>query len=215
MRTGIFGGSFDPIHRGHLTIAHEMMRSCELDRILFIPAPAPPHKTRQKLTPFHHRLAMTRLAVADCPAFSVSDLEAQRQGKSYSIDTLRQLHRHHPEDEFFLLIGMDSFLAFDSWKNYADFFPLCHLVVALRPGSSFEPQSGRLPVALAPHFCYDSQLGAYRHASGNRLFFLEETFCPVSSTEVRQRLKEHRSVADMIPAGVLDYIVRYHLYSNT
>ena len=118
MRTGIFGGTFNPIHLAHLRIAEEAREACGLDRVLFLPAALPPHKQSATDTPFKHRLAMVAAAVADHPGFIASDLEAQRTGASYSVDTLEALQQLYPDDSLYFIIGLDSFCDIASWKNY-------------------------------------------------------------------------------------------------
>lgn len=109
MRTGIFGGTYNPIHLAHLRIAEEVREACRLDRVLFLPAPLPPHKLQKRTTPFRHRLAMVEAAVADHPKFFACDLESHRAGASYSVDTLEALQRLYPEDDLYFIIGLDSF----------------------------------------------------------------------------------------------------------
>ncbi len=134
MRTGILGGTFNPIHLAHLRIAEEVREACALDRVLFIPAADPPHKPVAENVSFAQRLAMVRAAIADNPAFAVSDLEAQRTGKSYSVQTLELLRAEAPAAAFFFIIGMDSFRDLPLWKDYRRLFALTNLVVIGRPG---------------------------------------------------------------------------------
>lgn len=212
MKTGIFGGTFDPLHNGHLAIASHFYHQCGLDRVLFIPAAWPPHKPAGPLASFPQRLAMTERATRGQRAFFTCDIEGQRPGRSYSVDTLNQLRQHYPTDSFYFLIGMDSLLELDSWKEFRRLPQLCHLVVAQRPGYSAITGQTELPVALQPDFCYDPALPGFRHKDGNLLIFLKETDCPISSTQVRTALRQHQPVEQLVPAVVLAYIRQHQLY---
>jgi nicotinate-nucleotide adenylyltransferase len=212
MKTGIIGGTFNPIHLAHLRIAEEVRLACGLDRVLFMPAATPPHKPLADDIPFAHRYAMVEAAVADNPYFSACDLEAQRPGKSYSVATLEILHAQFPEDEFYFIIGMDSYRAIDTWKDYSRLFELTNLVVAARPGHTGGDPLALLPVVIRGQFCYDEQSNVLRHDSGNRVIFLQETFLDISSTRIRQQVAEHGSIRYLVPSVVAGYISRHALY---
>lgn len=212
-RLGIFGGAFDPIHLAHLRLAEEAREACRLDRVLFLPTPHPPHKTPPALgASFSHRLAMTRCAVADHPAFVVSDFEARRGGKSYSVETLELLRTVYPGQEFFFLIGMDSFRDLATWWEYRRIFALTNLIVIRRPGVEEGGLLDFLPVAVRGEFCYDSAEKSLVHQSGTRVIPLVETYLDVSSTGIRQMLANGRSVRYLLPPPVLDYIAEHGLY---
>jgi nicotinate-nucleotide adenylyltransferase len=212
MKTGILGGTFNPIHLAHLRIAEEALQKFRLDRILFIPAADPPHKTIAGEVSFAHRLAMVERAIHDYPAFEASDLETRRRGKSFSVDTLEILRRQDPDGERFFIIGLDSYREIASWKDFARLFDLCHLVVTTRPGVSIENPLAPLPVAIRGDFCYDSRAGKILHKSGNYVFFLAQTQIDISSTQIRQRLLQGQSVRQLVPAAVADYIEEHELY---
>jgi len=212
MRTGILGGTFNPIHLAHLRIAEEVREACVLDRILFLPAAQPPHKNVAEEVPFAHRLAMTELAVADNRHFQVSGLEGRRTGKSYSVHTLEILRRESPGDEYFFIIGMDSFLDIASWKEYRRLFELAHIVVAARPGSPGGDPRSLLPVAIRGDFCYDVAAKVLRHGSGTSVIFLEETRLDISSTTIRRLVAAGRSIRYLVPPAVEDYIARHGFY---
>nr|WP_320049827.1 nicotinate-nucleotide adenylyltransferase [uncultured Desulfuromonas sp.] len=214
MKTGIIGGTFNPIHVGHLAIAREMQQRFELDRVLFIPAAAPPHKQLEGLPPFSQRLAMVECAIVDHPGFELCDIEGHRQGKSYSLDTLKQLHTLYPQDTFYFLIGMDSLNSLHTWYHFEEIFPLCHLVVARRPGTVKPASTDALPVAIRGQFCYDSVLKTFCHDSGSRLYFLTESFIDISSTEIRDRIADNRSVEKSLPKAVYEYIKTHHVYAS-
>jgi len=211
MRTGILGGTFNPIHLGHLAIAKEARRVCRLDRVIFLPAADPPHKPVAGEVSFEHRLAMVQAAIDGTRGFSVSDLETQRSGKSYSVETLKILHRIYPDDEFYFIVGLDSFRDLATWKAYEKLFFLTNLVVASRPGIEADLDQ-LLPIAIRRQFCYSAESKNLRHCSGNTVIILEETRLDISSSEIRRRLAAKRPVHDLVPAPVVDYIDRHKLY---
>ncbi|WP_305044418.1 nicotinate-nucleotide adenylyltransferase [Geoalkalibacter sp.] len=215
MKTGILGGTFNPIHLAHLRIAEEVREALGLDRVLFVPAATPPHKALSGEVAFHHRLAMVRAAIADNTAFAVSDLESRRGGKSYSVDTLRILREEAPGEEFFFIMGMDSFREIHTWYAYTRLFELCHIVVTARPGSAGGPPRTLLPVAVADQFCYDGAAERLVHRSGFSVFFLEETFLDISSTRIRQLVAAGRSVRYLVPPAVESYLHHHALYQGS
>jgi len=229
-RIGIIGGTFDPIHCGHLQIAREMRTRFALDQVIFMPAPSPPHKETRDISAYQHRYAMVSKGIRGEKNFSVSDLEAQRSGRSYTVDTLERLHAIYPKTAFYFLMGMDSFENLTSWKKYPRLFALSNIVVAQRPGLPECTRAQELPVALRGLFCYDAARSSFvytgtdeentdSNASTNRgecgrLYFLHETRADISSTEIRQRVRQHCSVADMVPEAVYEYIAQHKLYQT-
>ena len=136
MRIGVFGGTFDPIHNGHLVVAEECRERLNIDRVLFVPAGLPPHKQARTLTSPHHRMAMVRLAIASNPRFEASSIELGRPGPSYSVDTLRQLRQNQRDGtDVFFIMGADSLKELPSWHDPAGLIASCRLVVVSRPGS--------------------------------------------------------------------------------
>ena len=212
MKTGILGGTFNPVHLAHLRIAEEVREACALDAVLFMPAAAPPHKAVAGAISFAHRLAMIEAAIADNPGFRASDLEARRSGKSFSVDTLALLHRADPGGERYFIVGLDSFRDIATWKDYARLFELAHLVVTARPGVELPDPLAALPVAVRSDFCYDGQLKKLRHRSGNAVIFLEETRLDISSTLIRRKVALGESIRYLVPPAVADYIVAHGLY---
>lgn len=212
MKTGILGGTFNPIHLAHLRIAEEVQRACGLDRLLFIPAAVPPHKEVAGEVSFAHRLAMVELAIREHPGFQASDLETRRSGKSFSVDTLEILRREDPPGSRYFIIGLDSYRDIASWKDFARLFSLCHLVVTTRPGVVVSNPLEPLPIAMHTDFCYDKQTGRMQHKSGNYLIFLKETHLDISSTQIRGMLAEGLSVRHLVDPRVADYIEEHGLY---
>lgn len=214
MKTGILGGTFNPIHLAHLRIAEEVREACALDEVLFIPAASPPHKDVAGDTLFAHRLAMVAAAIADNPAFRVSDLEARRGGKSFSVDTLEQLRQDDPAGEHYFIVGLDSFRDIATWKEFARLFELAHLVVTARPGVELADPLTALPVAVRGDFCYDDQLKNLRHRSGNTVIFLEETRLDISSTLIRRKAAAGESIRYLVSPAVAAYITGHGLYRS-
>ena len=215
MKTGILGGTFNPIHLAHLQLAKDVLQACELDRILFIPAADPPHKQVAGDVSFRHRLAMVQAAIADHPEFAVTDLEARRPGKSFSVDTLEELRREDPQGERYFIIGLDSYLEITSWKEHSRLFDLAHLVVMTRPGLELQSPLSHLPVATRQNLCYDSTTKRAQHKSGNILIFLEDTNMDISSTRIRQNVAEGKSIDQLVTPAVANYIEEHDLYQKT
>ena len=135
MKIGILGGTFDPIHLGHLRCAEEICQALNLENVYLIPSASPPHKTKVPVTSFKHRLAMTRLAADISPCLEAVDLEGRRPGHSYSIETLREFYRiFGPDADIFFILGMDAFLEIRTWKEYEKLFDYAHFVIISRPG---------------------------------------------------------------------------------
>lgn len=215
MRLGLFGGTFNPIHYGHLRAAEEIREGLRLDRLLFIPAALPPHKESRHMVPFTTRLEMTRLAVADDPGFEVSDVESRRPEKSYSVDTLRLFRQEWPPDtEIFFILGLDAFLEIDTWKDYRQLFTLCHFVVLDRPGYDRGQLESTLTTRVHPDCRHDAEAGAYLHPAGSRIYFRPITLLEISSTAIRTAVSQGRSIRFLLPEAVRRYILIKRLYQH-
>ena len=212
MKIGLFGGTFDPIHWAHLRSAEEVREAFSLDRVLFIPASRPPLKKKHPGASAEDRLEMVRLATARNPAFRVSKVELARPGKSFSIDTIRHFVHRQPKDSHYFILGFDAFRQIGSWKDFKEIFPLCHLVVTSRPGCGNSLSLHRMPVAVRRLFCYKKDKHAYRHTSGTYLFFLKITDISISASEIRDRLREGKTIRYLVPLEVEGYIKRKGLY---
>jgi nicotinate-nucleotide adenylyltransferase len=199
MRVGIFGGTFNPIHVGHLLLAETAREELSLDRVLFIPTGRPPHKRAPGLLDGVSRLRMVRLAIQDHPAFAASDIELKRPGPSYSIDTVAVLHRALPEAKLFLLIGQDMLAV--RWVRWPELKRLCTLAAVRRHGA-------RLPAP--PQNFGGAKAGRARMERGIR--WLEMPAMDISSSNIRARLAAGRSIRYLVPPAVERYIRQHGLY---
>jgi nicotinate-nucleotide adenylyltransferase len=212
-KIGILGGTFDPVHEGHLAVARTVLARCNLDLVLFVPALAPPHKER-RLTPFGHRVAMLEAAVGDDPCLAVSPLEAERPAPSYTVDTLRELHRRLGPRQFFLIIGADMFAEIRLWYRYSELFRLARLIVVARPGFPLDDMAARV-AALPGKFTHDPARQLWLRADGFCIFYLPDVAIQVSSSQVRSLLAQGKPVAGLLPAPVREYIWQHGLYGST
>ena len=218
-RLGLFGGSFNPIHNGHLAIARQAHEILGLDRTLFIPTGDPPHKRDGTLAAAHHRYEMVRLAIAGTPAFELSDIEITRRGKSYSIDTVRELQRQYgPTTALFFLIGLDAFLDLPNWREPDALLAACSFVVISRPGQSFTALAA-LPFLrhLSPETLTALDAGTLTRLdlplpSGHAIICLSLTPSPISASDIRQRIRGGALLANLLPPPVESYILHKQLY---
>ena len=214
MRLGLFGGTFNPIHYGHLRSAEEVCEALGLTRLWFIPAGEPPHKAAQGITPFAIRLEMTRLAVGDHPVMSVSDLEGRRPGRSYSIETLRQIRQEvGPTWELYFILGLDAVLEIATWKDYQDLFTLCHFVVLDRPGYDRHLLGEVLLREVHPQFRPLTGEQGFQHPTGHKVIFQETTLLDISGTTIRKLVRQGRSIRYLLPEAVRRYIIKQKFYT--
>ena len=211
-RLGVMGGAFDPPHVGHLRPALEVAELLRLDRVLFVPAGGHPFKARAGITSVEHRLAMTRLAVAEEPRFAVSELETSRPGLSYTVETLENLGRMAPETELFLLLGSDLLGELHLWREWRRLPELAHLVLMGRPG--YEILDPALPATalLAPRRVESLELLSRKSFNGHGVGLASVTRLAVSSTELRARLRQGLSVRWLVPDEVVRYMESNGLY---
>jgi nicotinate-nucleotide adenylyltransferase len=211
---GVFGGTFDPIHYGHLRLAEELADRLALAEVRIIPARVPPHRGTPRVTSIH-RLAMARLACAGNPRFRVDDRECRRDGASYTVDTLIELRKELGSDiPLALLMGVDAYLALTSWSRWERLFDLAHVVIAHRPG--FELDTGEMPALLAEQtaarLLRDARLLRAHPAGG--VLAVDIPPLDISGTSIRAALREGRSARYLLPDSVLDYIGHNHLYKE-
>ena len=195
-KIGLFGGTFDPIHMGHITLAKRVFEQFNLDKIIFIPAGIPPHKSANTITDKQHRFNMVQLATKDEPAFSVSDFELIKSEPNYSYLTISHFKEQFLNDEIFFLVGGDSFRDFPLWKNYRVLLSLCTFIVVSRP-------------EIAPSQYFEKFSG---DETPPRVLFLEGFAMPVSSTMIRRNLQSAKQDFSQIPPAVAEYIKANKLY---
>jgi nicotinate-nucleotide adenylyltransferase len=187
MRLGLFGGTFDPIHLGHLRAAENAREALALDAVAFVPAARSPFKD-DPVSSGWDRYAMVALATAGHPGFEASERELERAGPSYTVDTVRALRRERPQDELFLIVGSDTVRDLPAWRESADILAHCSVLAVSRPG---EPRPASLPAGVT---------------------WVDGPGLAVSATDVRRRVKEGRSVRYLVPDAVADYVVKRRLY---
>lgn len=213
MKWGLFGGTFDPIHFGHLRAAQELITLLHLDRVIFIPASLPPHKTERMITTFEHRLQMLRLAVAGNDQFAVSDVENLRSGKSYSIDTVRYFLNSHDENlELYFITGQDAFDAITTWHKWDELLSLCHFAVMTRPGYDNKGLAKIMPQDIAERFVYDELNDCFKCPQKSAIYFRKTTFLDISSSDIRERIQQGLSVKYLLPDNVIRFIEEKYLY---
>jgi nicotinate-nucleotide adenylyltransferase len=191
LRLGVFGGSFDPIHLGHLLVAEDVSRRLRLDRVLFVPTCRPPHK-HGPMTPYRHRLAMTRLAIAGEPGFEMCRIEELRPGPSYTVDTLSRLRVLYPGAALYLILGSDQYREMSAWHQPQLLARLARIVVMDRPGA---PRSA-----------------LFQGHDPRQVLFLAIIQVAISAAAIRARLAKGHSVRYMLPVKVSEYVTRHHLY---
>lgn len=214
-RVGVFGGTFDPVHYGHLRSVEEARETLALDRVILVPAADPPHKERSPISDPAHRCAMLRYAVRGVPGLAVSTVEINRPGQSFTIDTLRQLAQTHPDWQITLLMGADSFADISTWKEYAAIFAETDIAVFSRPGCSqarTHHLRSALPVAVRRDFRYSPDQKTLIHRTGKQVRFLTVSAFDISATDIRDRVRRGRSIRFLLPWTVERYIERHRLY---
>ncbi len=209
----LFGGTFDPIHAGHIAVAEAAQKRFHLDTVYFVPSSRPPHKTKPALTPFLHRYAMVALACADHADFQPSTAEAPDGAAPhvfYTYDTVKKYRREHPDDHLYFIVGADQFLEIPTWRNYEALLDSCDFIIASRPG--FRVDALRLVVP-------PEKLGRTQSSDPNAIVLRKSTVhilttvaSHISSTEIRQRLASRRNIHGLVPPRVEEYILGQALY---
>lgn len=197
---GILGGTFDPVHFGHLVLAEKAREAFNLQKVIFVPAAIPPHKIGEVVTSAENRLKMVEIAIRDHPYFQVSTVELEREGPSYSIDTIRQLKAQGYGSETALIMGFDSLLELHSWKNYQEILAEAKIITAFRPGFPILKTAEDWPKFLQP----------YHH----QILVLEAPLLDISSTWLRIELMYDRSIRYLVPEAVREYISQNKLYAS-
>jgi nicotinate-nucleotide adenylyltransferase len=198
-RIGVFGGSFDPVHMGHLTIAQDAVEQLELDRLIFVPAAVPPHKQGRTLADGRYRFEMLQLATESNLSFEVSDMELQRGGVSYTFDTMTQVQFEHPGAELFFIVGIDSLTILHAWRNVDKLLEMCTIVPFARGGEDAARVAGQIQLPEP-----------WKTKLLERLIRIHEI--EISASDIRMRLAEGLSIRYLVPPEVEMYIAEHGLY---
>ena len=202
---GVLGGTFDPVHYGHLTPLAELQQRIDCHEVHVIPAAIPPHRL-PPVASTDQRLAMLRIALEDYPGWKLDTCELERSGPSYSVLTLQSIRASRPDDSLCLVMGSDAFAGFPTWYHWQEIFELCHIVVIERPG---EPTAGEHEWAQKR---FVSDADTLRTASAGYVYAVSLPLLDISATDIRDRLVTGQDVQGMLPEGVLEYIQEQGLY---
>ena len=211
----LFGGTFDPVHSGHLAVANAVQQRFQLNAIYFVPSSRPPHKTKRELAPFAHRYAMVVLTCAGHPRFlpslAESDIDGNKKQIYYSIDTVGYFRNEFPRDKLYFILGADSFLEIQTWKDHEALLDSCDFIIASRPGFPLDQLRNAIPAKFfkAAPARGNRQTIALRNSE---VHLLPAVRSHVSSTAVRERLKRGDSIHGLVPHRVEDYILQQALY---
>jgi nicotinate-nucleotide adenylyltransferase len=213
-RVAIMGGTFDPVHVGHLRTAEEAIEELGLEKVIFVPAAEPPHKPGRVVLEFEHRWRMLELSIAENPRFLLSDLERRIPGKSYTINSLRKLEGEFPGAELFFLVGLDAFLEIDTWFRFVELFRLARMVVLRRPGFGEADLEDFLSRRVSVGYKRDPATGSFKHPELFPVHYLQNTRLDISSTRIRRLAAEGRSIRYLVHHEVLSYIYQGKFYGD-
>lgn len=215
-RIALFGGTFDPIHSGHLRSAAVVGRRFELDRILFVPASIPPHKARGDMAAAAERLRMVRLAVADRPGWTASPVEIRAGGPSYSIRTIERMRRRFPRAHLFFITGADAFRDIKTWREWERVLRSCLFIVTTRPGSGLDESVRGLGPSYESRVMDLGRRGRIREEdlAPGRIFLTPIAALPVSSTDIREKARRGLSLRRLVPPAVAAHIEARRLYRS-
>ncbi|MGI6469605.1 MAG: nicotinate-nucleotide adenylyltransferase [Syntrophomonadaceae bacterium] len=197
-KLAVIGGTFDPVHYGHLIAAEHARVELGIDKVVFIPSARPPHKANEKVTDWEHRCRMLQLAIEDNPAFEISSLEGPQRGISYTIDTIHSLQKANPERKIYFVMGADALLTIDTWKDYRQLIDLCCFVVVTRPNYTLD-RSHPVLAALPEHWWQQMKQ-------------VEIPLMDISSTDIRRRVASGKTIRYLLPDAVREYILQNNLY---
>jgi nicotinate-nucleotide adenylyltransferase len=219
MRIGLFGGTYNPIHLGHLRAAVEVKEGFSLDEIYLIPCAIPPHKKSGHIAGAQERYEMARIATSNTPGFSAYDVELKRSGPSYTIDTVLYFKSVMPETKLYFILGLDAFLEIDTWKSYMDLFPLIPFIILTRPDAGHKDPSLRqqkiedfIKSRISAGYKYDSSQSGFIHLKMEPLFLFDVTPLEISSSAIRSLIKKERSIRFLVPDEAIDFIKTKGLY---
>jgi nicotinate-nucleotide adenylyltransferase len=215
VRIGLFGGTFNPVHWGHLRAADEIREMFSIKQVIFIPTNISPHKELQVIVSAENRLKMLNLAVNSNPYFFTSDVELKRPGKSYSVETISHFKNiFGKEVTLFFVLGIDAFLEIASWKNYKELFTLCNFIVMSRPGYEVKKLDQVIPAQVKANLRYQPDVKRFINNSKYYIYFIEITPVDISSCSIRTRIKGESSINHLLPEKVESYIKEHKLYRD-
>ena len=213
MRLGLFGGTFNPIHFGHLRAAVEVWESFRLDKVLLIPSAHPPHKNAHDLASSEDRFEMVSLAIEGIPFLEASDVELTRSGPSYTIETLQYFHGQYGSTSVIhFILGIDAFSEITTWKSYKRLFATAHFIVMTRPGAKLKDLERFVFENISEEYQHDRPSNTFRHPSWCTIFSFDITHLDISATQTRARIKEGRCIRFLVPENVEAFVKRKGLY---
>ena len=221
MRIGLFGGTFNPVHYGHLRAAKEVCEGFNLKNLYFIPSALPPHKDIKDVASAVDRIEMTRMAVADNPEFILSDVELKRPGLSYTIDTVKHFQEiQSAKTELFLIMGVDAFLEIDTWKSFEQLFRMLPMIIMTRPFPDGRPCSLEwtdmtdfIQNKISKSYRFSEKNGCYRHHRDHPVYRFNISMLDISATKIRQLIRQGQSIRYLVPECVEKYIYEQGIYS--
>jgi nicotinate-nucleotide adenylyltransferase len=221
MRIGLFGGTFNPIHRGHLWAASEVIKRFNLDQIFLIPAALPPHKTPGAVANADDRLEMIHLAIANLPGLTVSDVELNRSGPSYTIDTVRHFKKTLADNSrIYLIMGLDAFLEIDTWKSYSELLEQIAFMVMARPNADCQDADqgwkildDYLKSTLSADYEFITERGCFASEGKQPIYIVDIDAMDISSTRIRQNIKAKKTIEYLVPPEVAEFIRKKGLYT--
>jgi len=210
-KIGLLGGTFDPVHTGHLHLAGQAQKFFNLEKVVFIPAYRSPHKLALEPVSCEHRLAMLTLALDGLPRFSMDKIEINKNEVSYTIETLKELQSNHPDWNMFLILGADAFQAIDTWKQCSQLLDYCNLLVGTRPGAELQvSDTVKNKLALSASA---TDVKVFKNLKkGTGVTFFQISPLDISSKEIRQRIHRGEEVKNLLPPSVDHYIMQHRLY---
>ena len=213
MRLGLFGGTFNPIHLGHLRAAIEVREAFNLDRLLLIPSAHPPHKPADHVANAEDRLEMVRLAIQGEPWLEASDVELARPGLSYTIETLRYFQdQFGPESDIHFIVGQDAFSEITTWKSYQALFSTAHFIVMTSPTSKLHNLEDFIHTQISGEYQYDPRFNRYSRPGWCNIYCLNITHLDISATRIRGWIRRGRSIRFLVPDVIHDFINKKGLY---
>ena len=200
MKIGLIGGTFNPIHHGHLILSEYVRENCQLDKVIFIPTGLPPHKSESVVKDPEIRLEMTKMAIESNQYFRVSHIETYRQGLSYTIDTIKELKILYPNDQLYFIIGADSLFELPTWKYYEKLISTTNIIVVNRPGGA--------------NNLIGAKIKEYEDEFGGNIIEVKSPLIDISSSDIRDRVKAGKSIKYLVPSNVEEYILQNSLYKE-